>query len=70
MTDTTRKRARSAATARSIARNNRAARILGGITLDEEQAEKLADIEREQHTTAAAWVRLKIANEPTFSGPD
>lgn len=47
-------------TERSAARNARAARILGGIALDDAHAGMLADIIADSGETAAAWVRRMI----------
>lgn len=48
------------ATQRSRARNQRAARILGGIALDAEHARKLDAILAHSGESAAAWVRRMI----------
>ena len=48
------------ATDRSRARNARAARILGGIALDAEDARKLDRILAKTGESAAAWIRRMI----------
>lgn len=51
------------ATDRSVARNHRAERILGGIALDREHTHMLADILADSGETAAAWVRRMIREQ-------
>lgn len=51
------------ATDRSRARFQRAARVLGGITLDAGQAAALARILAASGETAAQWVRRMIAEQ-------
>lgn len=51
------------ATDRSRARFRRAARVLGGITLDAEQAAALDRVLAETGETAADWVRRMIREQ-------
>lgn len=60
---TVRKRKPLTATERSQARNRRATRVLGGIALDDDHAQRLADILADTGETAAAWVRRMIREQ-------
>lgn len=53
----------STATQRSRARNQRAARILGGIALDADHDRKLSEILARTGESAAEWVRRMIREQ-------
>ncbi|MHB1057257.1 MAG: hypothetical protein ACYC0F_05175 [Rhodanobacter sp.] len=48
------------ATARSLARNRRASKVLAPVALDDDHTRMLADILADTGETAAAWVRRMI----------
>jgi hypothetical protein len=51
------------ATARSLARNRRAARVLPPVTLDDEHAQMLTEILADTGEKASAWVRRMIREQ-------
>lgn len=50
-------------TARSLARNRRAARVLPPVTLDDDHTAMLADILADTGESAAAWVRRMVREQ-------
>lgn len=63
MTARTTKQRTATATARSLARNRRAGKVLAPVALDDADARRLSDILAGTGETAAAWVRRMIREQ-------